>query len=128
MVKNTGEGSSMINSTTDPVRSLILPSCEEIKTSVSLAIFRNLIVFDGVNNFSGYSGIDLVRTAASLFSKMTRSMLRGIRVSSKEELKERISQYIGGMNETPTIFKWKYKMDKMAGGIVVDNHRGILIS
>jgi len=64
MVKNTGEGSSMINSTTDPVRSLILPSCEEIKTSVSLAIFRNLIVFDGVNNFSGYSGIDLVRTAA----------------------------------------------------------------
>jgi transposase len=63
----------------------------------------------------------------SLFSKMTRSMLRGIRVSSKEELKERISQYIGGMNETPTIFKWKYKMDKMAGGIVVDNDRGILI-
>ena len=33
----------------------------------------------------------------SLFSKMTRSMLRGIRVSSKEELKERISQYIDDM-------------------------------
>jgi len=63
----------------------------------------------------------------SLFSKMTRSMLRGIRVSSKEELKERISQYIDGMNETPTIFKWKYKMDKMAGGIVVDNDSGVLI-
>jgi transposase len=63
----------------------------------------------------------------SLFSKMTRSMLRGIRVSSKEELKERISQYFEGMNETPTIFKWKYKMDKMAGGIVVDNDRGVLI-
>ena len=63
----------------------------------------------------------------SLFSKMTRSMLRGIRVSSKEELKDRISQYIDGMNETPTIFKWKYKMDKMAGGIVVDNDRGLLI-
>jgi len=63
----------------------------------------------------------------SLFSKMTRSMLRGIRVSSKEELIERISQYIESMNETPTIFKWKYKMDKMAGGIVVDNDRGILI-
>ncbi len=62
-----------------------------------------------------------------LFSKMTRSMVRGIRVSSKEELKERISQYIDDMNETPTIFKWKYKMDKMAGGIVVDNNRGILI-
>jgi transposase len=63
----------------------------------------------------------------SLFSKMTRSMLRGIRVSSKEELKERISQYIEDMNETPTIFKWKYKMDKMAGGIVVDNDCGVLI-
>ncbi len=63
----------------------------------------------------------------SLFSKMTRSMLRGIRVSSKEELKERISQYIEGMNDAPTIFKWKYKMDKMAGGIVIDNDRGILI-
>ncbi len=63
----------------------------------------------------------------SLFSKMTRSMLRGIRVSSKEELIERISQYIEAMNETPTIFKWKYKMDKMAGGIVVDKNRGVLI-
>jgi len=63
----------------------------------------------------------------SLFSKMTRSMLRGIRVSSKEELMERISQHIEAMNETPTIFKWKYKMDKMAGGIVVDNDRGVLI-
>jgi transposase len=63
----------------------------------------------------------------SLFSKMTRSMLRGIRVSSKEELEDRISQYIDTMNETPTIFKWKYKMDKMAGGIVVDKDCGILI-
>ena len=63
----------------------------------------------------------------SLFSKMTRSMLRGIRVSSKDELKERMSQYIDCMNETPTIFKWKYKMDKMAGGIVVDKDHGVLI-
>jgi putative transposase len=63
----------------------------------------------------------------SLFSKMTRSMLRGIRVSSKEELKGRMSQYIDDMNETPTIFKWKYKMDKMAGGIVVDTDGGVLI-
>jgi len=28
------------------------------------------------------------------------------------------------MNKTPTIFKWKYKMDKMAGGIVVDKDYG----
>ena len=58
---------------------------------------------------------------------MTRSMLRGIRVSSKEELIARISQYIESMNEMLIIFKWKYKMDKMAGGIVVDNESGVLI-
>jgi len=48
---------------------------------------------------------------------MTRSMLRGIRVSSKEELKEQDQATIllAALNETPTIFKWKYKMDKMAG-------------
>lgn len=63
----------------------------------------------------------------SLFSKMTRSMLREIRVSSKEELIERISHYIDDMNKTPTLFKWKYKMDKMAGGIVVDKEHGLLI-
>jgi hypothetical protein len=37
------------------------------------------------------------------------------------------SQYIDDMNETPTIFKWKYKMDKMTGGIVVDKDYGVLI-
>jgi transposase len=63
----------------------------------------------------------------SLFSKMTRSMLREIRVASKEELIERISQYIDDMNKMPMLFKWKYKMDKMAGGIVVDKEHGILI-
>jgi transposase len=63
----------------------------------------------------------------SLFSKMARSMLRGIRVSSKEELIERMSRYIDEMNEMPTIFKWKYKMDKMAGGIVVDKDGGVLL-
>ncbi len=51
----------------------------------------------------------------SLFSKMTRSMLRGIRVSSKIELIERIGQYLDEINEMPVIFKWKYKMDEMPG-------------
>ena len=48
-------------------------------------------------------------------------------MSSKKELKDRMSQYIDDMNETPTIFKWKYKMDKMSGGIVVDKDYGVLI-
>ena len=53
----------------------------------------------------------------SLFSKMTRSLLRGMRVSSKEELIDRISQYFDDINKSPVIFKWKYKMDDMPGGI-----------
>jgi len=60
----------------------------------------------------------------SLFSKMTRSMLRGIRVSSKKELKDRMSQYIDDMNETPTIFKWKYKMDKWLEGLLLTRTTG----
>lgn len=45
------------------------------------------------------------------FSKMTRQMLSGIRVGSKEELKERILKYFEEINETPVPYKWKYRMD-----------------
>lgn len=58
----------------------------------------------------------------SFFSKMVRSLLRGIRVESIMELSERISQYIDQINEKPVIFTWKYKMeerDEMPGGIVI---------
>jgi transposase len=48
------------------------------------------------------------------FSKMARTMLRGIRVSSKQELKDRIMQFIEEINEDPVIFKWKYKLDSVA--------------
>jgi hypothetical protein len=50
----------------------------------------------------------------SFFSKMTRQMLRGIRVSSKEELAERIYQYFDDINEEPVVFRWKYKMDEIS--------------
>jgi len=53
---------------------------------------------------------------------MTRSLLRGIRVESLKELKERISQYINQINEKPVIFKWKYKVkerDEMPGRIII---------
>ena len=58
----------------------------------------------------------------SFFSKMVRSVLRGIRVDSLDELNERISQYINQINEKPVLFTWRYKMeemDKMPGGITV---------
>lgn len=45
------------------------------------------------------------------FSKMTRQMLTGIRVDSKEELKERILKYFEEINTIPVPYKWKYKMD-----------------
>jgi|SRR5665647_1204623 len=54
------------------------------------------------------SWLNLVET---FFSKMTRSMLRAIRVKSKNELKNRIEQYITELNESPVVFRWKYGMD-----------------
>ena len=46
------------------------------------------------------------------FGKLTRQMLRGIRVSSKEELVERIYKYFDEVNETPVVYHWKYRMDE----------------
>ena len=45
------------------------------------------------------------------FSKMTKQMLRGIRVKSKAELAERIYQYFNETNEEPIVFHWKYRLD-----------------
>jgi len=47
------------------------------------------------------------------FSKMARTFLRQIRVSSKDELKKRIELYLDEVNKEPVIFKWKYKMDEI---------------
>ena len=49
----------------------------------------------------------------NLFSKMTRTMLREIRVSTKQELIDRIHLYFREVNATPVIFGWKYKMDEV---------------
>jgi transposase len=46
------------------------------------------------------------------FSKMTRTMLRGIRVASKQELIDRIHRYYEEINSAPVVFRWKYKMDE----------------
>jgi len=47
------------------------------------------------------------------FSKMARSFLRGIRVKSKKELKNRILKYLDEVNMDPVVFKWKYKLDEI---------------
>ena len=46
------------------------------------------------------------------FGKMTRQMLKGIRVSSKQELVNRIYQYFDEVNENPVVYHWKYRMDE----------------
>ena len=46
------------------------------------------------------------------FSKLTRQMLRGIRVESKEELSERIYKYFNEINEEPVVYHWKYHMEE----------------
>jgi len=46
------------------------------------------------------------------FSKMARSLLRHIRVQSKDELVERIYRGIEEFNKEPVVFRWKYKMDE----------------
>lgn len=45
------------------------------------------------------------------FGKMTRQMLRGIRVSSKQELIDRIYKYFDEVNEIPVVYHWKYHME-----------------
>jgi len=45
---------------------------------------------------------------------MTRSFLRGIRVASKAELKERIELYLKEVNANPIPFRWKYEMESAA--------------
>ena len=45
------------------------------------------------------------------FSKMTRQMLRGIRVKTKDELVQRIYRYFEEANEEPVVFHWKYNLD-----------------
>jgi transposase len=50
----------------------------------------------------------------SFFSKMTKQMLRGIRVKTKQELEERIYQYFEEVNREPVVYHWKYKMDEIS--------------
>ena len=45
------------------------------------------------------------------FSKMTKQMLRGIRVKSKAELADRIYLYFEEVNADPVVFHWKYNLD-----------------
>ena len=50
------------------------------------------------------SWLNLIET---VFGKMARTFLKGMRVQSREELKQRILQGVREMNLTPVVFRWK---------------------
>ena len=50
----------------------------------------------------------------SFFSKMTKQMLKGIRVKSKQELADRIYLYFEEVNREPVVYHWTYKMDEIS--------------
>ena len=56
------------------------------------------------------------------FSKMTKQMLRGIRVKTKQELSERIYRYFAEINMEPVVFHWKYKLEDIdvSENVIVD--------
>ena len=45
---------------------------------------------------------------------MTKQMLKGIRVESKEELERRIYLYFDEVNREPVVYRWSYKMDEIS--------------
>ncbi|SDG85922.1 DDE superfamily endonuclease [Nitrosomonas sp. Nm132] len=60
--------------------------------------------FEYVHTPKHGSWLNLIECA---FSKTTRTFLRHIRVSSKEELKERILKGIAEFNEIPASLRWR---------------------
>lgn len=50
----------------------------------------------------------------SFFAKLAKTLLRGIRASSKTELKQRIERHLLEINDDPVVFKWKYGLDSLS--------------
>ncbi len=53
------------------------------------------------------------------FSKMTKQMLRGIRVKSKQELENRIYKYFDEVNEDPVVYHWGWNLEDVKPDEVV---------
>lgn len=50
----------------------------------------------------------------SFFAKLAKTVLRGIRVRSQQELVERLLRYLQELNEDPVVFRWRYKVENVA--------------
>lgn len=79
-------------------------SCEEVKDYLATVPDRFEFVFTPKHA----SWLNLVE---GFFSKMTKQMLRGIRVNTKDELVERIYKYFDEVNETPVVYHWTWHLD-----------------
>jgi hypothetical protein len=55
----------------------------------------------------------------SLFGKLAKILLRGIRVHSKQELRARFELYLQEVNQEPVVFKWKCKLEMLPAESVV---------
>ena len=66
--------------------------------------------FDFVFTPKHGSWLNIVET---FFAKMTHTFLRGIRVSSKQELADRMMQYLNEVNEQPVVFRWRWSLDTL---------------
>lgn len=64
--------------------------------------------FDFVFTPKHASWLNLVE---GFFSKMTKQVLRGIRVKTKDELQERIYKYFEEINADPVIYHWSWNLD-----------------
>jgi transposase len=47
------------------------------------------------------------------FSRLARTLLRGIRADSPKELATRIVQHLEELNQEPVVFRWKYRLDQI---------------
>ena len=92
----------------DKIR-LILDNLK-VHTSKKVAEFLQTIPgrFEFVFTPKHASWLNLVE---SFFSKMTKQMLRGIRVNSKQELEERIYKYFEEINEDPVVYHWGWNLE-----------------
>jgi transposase len=57
------------------------------------------------------SWLNLIET---FFSKLTRTLLRGIRAASKEEMRTRIELYLREVSAEPVVFRWKYQLEPLS--------------
>lgn len=73
--------------------------------------FGSNIIVNAVILNSKIRCIMYLNLVESFFSKMTKQILRGIRVNTKQELEERIYKYFDEINEDPVVYHWGWNLE-----------------